>query len=101
MLLLHGQGGFVEDVNIQVLEHMALGDVAEEGDLAADALVKRKLGAAHNEIGADSHALEVLDAGLSGFSFQLSGGLKVGDQRDVDQHGVAGAGLVLELADGL
>ena len=66
MFLFHSQGGLVENLHIQILQHMLFGDIAEEGDLAADGRIQRMLAAADNDIRPDSHALQILDTGLCG-----------------------------------
>ena len=80
---------------------MSLRHIAEQSDLLPHAAGNLVFAAAYQDIGLDAHALQVLDAGLSGLCLHLSGRLQVGDQGNMDQDGVAGADLMAELADGL
>ena len=66
MLLFHYQREFVEYLHVEILEHVIFRNVAELGDLAADSVVEGKLGAADDDVRLDSHALQILDAGLGG-----------------------------------
>ena len=75
--------------------------IAEEGDLVLDALVQRMLGAAHDDVRLDAHALQILDAGLGGLCLHLLGCPQVGDEGDVDEDDIFPSLLVLELPDGL
>jgi hypothetical protein len=59
------------------------------------------LGAAKDDVGADTDLAQFGDALLRGFGLELLRGLDVGDEGGVDVEDVAMADFVPELADGL
>ena len=70
-LLFHGKGSLVKVFHIQVLEHMACGKVAEQGNLVLHVRGQRILGAAYDDIRLDAHALEFFYACLGRFRLHL------------------------------
>ena len=101
MFFLHGQRGFIEIFDVQVLQNMAAGNITEQSDFVFDLFVQRQLGAADNDVGADSHSLQFFYTGLGGLGLHLLGSPQVGNQGYMDQNGVFVADFLLELPDRL
>ena len=100
MLVLHHQRHLIEDLRVQILQHMARLDIAEQRQLVAHVLRQGIIRAAHQYVRPQADALKLADAALRRLGFHFAGGLEVGDQRDEQDDGVLLAHLVLELADG-
>ena len=95
------QGALVEAWHGQVFDD-ALGlDVAEGADLAADVAAHAAVGPQDDDVGADAHALQLLDRVLGGLGLVLVGAGDVGHQHHVDVAAVLVALLDAHLADGL
>ena len=73
-LVLHVHGHLVDAGQILALHHALQIDVAERGHLHAHGVVEMSLGAQHQYVGLNSHALQLFHAVLGGFGFQLVGG---------------------------
>ena len=99
MFLLHHKRDFVDRLRIQVLENMGARHIAKQRNLVLELLRYFKLGAADDNIRADSHLLQFLNALLGGFCFELTGAVQIRNQRYVDHAGIAGSDLDLELPD--
>ena len=69
--LFHCERSFVQVFHIEVLEHMACGKVAEQGNLVLHVRGQRILGAAYDDIRLDAHALEFFYACLGRFRLHL------------------------------
>ncbi len=100
MFLLHGKRYLVQCFHIQILDHLAVGNITEQGNLVPDGLVQGNFRAAYNDIRLDPHALQFLDTGLGGLGFQLLGCFQVWDQSDMDENGIFMSHIQLELPDG-
>ena len=100
VFLFHGERSLVEVFDVQILKDMVARHVTEEGDLVLDALIKRMLTPADDDIRLDTHSLKVFDAGLRGFCLELLGGMEIGDQRYMDQDRIFMSYFMLELTDG-
>ena len=76
-------------------------DVGEQGDLVADLVADRVVGAQHDHVGLDADAAQLLDRVLGRLRLELAGGRERGQQRDVDVQHVRPADVLAHLADGL
>ena len=95
------QRHLVDVVDVAGRDHGLGGQRREQGDLLADVLLQRLLGAAQEHVGLDADAPQLVDRVLSGLGLDLAGVAHVGHEREVDEHAVAPAGVDRELADGL
>ena len=59
------------------------------------------VGAQHDDVRLDAHALQLLDRVLGGLGLVLPGAFQIGHQRDVDKQGIFLPHLLGHLADGL
>ena len=75
--------------------------VAEQGDLRFHLVGNRIFAPADQNIRLKAHALQLFDAGLCRFRFQLLGCFQIRNQGHMDQNGIFMAYVVLELTDGL
>ena len=82
-------------------EHRARVDVGEQRDLVADVLGQVVVRAAHDRVGMDADAAELVDRVLRRLRLQLAGRLDERDERDVEVQDVLGPDLAPELADRL
>ncbi len=76
-------------------------DVAEQGDLLADALGEQLLGAGHDDVGLDADLAQFGDRVLRRLGLELADDADHGHEGDVDVEHVGAADVVAELADGL
>ncbi len=76
-------------------------DIAEEADLAADALVDRPVGADDDHVGLDPPAPQFGDGVLRRLGLELLGRSDERDKRDVDVDGVRLAQVLAQLTDRL
>jgi hypothetical protein len=100
-LLAKDERHLVDRGHVARLDHLALGDVAEERDLAADVVRERPLGAADEDIRLDADRQELFHAVLRRFRLELARRLDVGHEREVHVQAVLAAHLEPELADRL
>ena len=77
------------------------GDVGEEGDLLADLVTDRSIGAEDDDIGLDADAAQLLDRVLGGLRLELARGGQLGQERHVDIQHVGAADVLAHLADRL
>ena len=73
--------------------------VAEQGDLRFHLVGNRIFAPADQNIRLKAHALQLFDAGLGRFRFQLLGCFQIRNQGHMDQNGVFMAYVVLELTE--
>ena len=73
----------------------------EQRDLLADLRRQRALGAAHQHVGRDADAPQLVDGVLGRLGLQLAGVADVGDEREVDEHAAPAPDVDGELADRL
>ena len=99
--LFHGQRRFIEIFHIQILQHMALRHVAEQGNFVPHPLVDGIFAAAYQHIRPQPHGLKFLHTLLGGLCLQFPGSLQIRNQGHMNQNGVFMTHLVLELPDGL
>ena len=100
-LFVHVQRHLVDVVDV-ARRHDGLGlDVAEEGDLVADAAAERLFGARHDDVGLDADLAQLGDAVLRGLGLELADHADDRHQRDVDVQHVVAPDVLAELADGL
>ena len=71
------------------LDHRTRPHVAEQRDLALLALRNRLLAAAQQDVGLDAYGAQLAHAVLRGLGLHLAGGLDEGQERQVDEAGVA------------
>ena len=76
-------------------------DVGEQGDLLADLVGDRVVGAQHDHVRLDADAAQLLDGVLGGLRLELARGGQRGEQRDVDVQDVGPPDVLAHLADGL
>ncbi len=76
-------------------------DVAEQGDLLADALVERLLGAGDDDVGLDADLAQLGDRVLGRLGLRLADHADHRHQGDVDVEDVLAADVLAELADRL
>ena len=91
----------VDRARVERLDHRRLRHVAEQSDLGAVALGNLALGAAQQDVGLDAVAGQLAHAVLGRLGLQLARGGEVRHQRRVDEHRLAAAEVVLQLADRL
>ncbi len=82
-------------------DHRSRVDVGEERDLVADVLGHRLARAAHDHVGMDTDAPQLVDGVLRRLRLQLARRLDERNERDVHVADVLGSGLTAELADRL
>ena len=98
---VHQQGDAVDVVGV-ARRHDRVGvDVAEQGDLLADALFDRLLGARDDDVGLDADLAQLGDRVLGRLGLRLADHPDDGHQRDVHVEHVLAADVLAELADGL
>ncbi len=76
-------------------------DVGEQRDLLLEVLTDGPVGAAHDDVGLDTDAAQLVDAVLGRLGLELAARVDERDQRDVDVEDVPPADVVAELPDGL
>ena len=101
LLFAEVQRDLVDVVDIAGRDHCGLREAREQGDLAADLLGQRALGAADHHVGRDADAPQLVDGVLRRLRLQLAGVADVGHEREVDEHAAGATGVDRELADGL
>ena len=77
------------------------GEAREEGDLGADVLAQGRLGPAHDHVGGDADAPQLVDRVLGRLGLQLAGMADVGHEGEVDVHAAPPSDVDRELADRL
>ena len=95
------QRTLVEAGHGQVLDDALRLDVAEGADLPADVAAHAAVGAQDDDVGADAHALQLLDGVLCGLGLVLIGAGDVRHQYHMDEAAVLLALLEAHLTDGL
>jgi len=98
---LQHQRAFVQAGHGQVLNNTVRADIAEHADLALDVAANRAVGTQHDDVGGDTHALQLLAGVLGRLGLVLVGTGNIGNQHHVDVAAVLGALLNAHLADGL
>ena len=102
VVLLQHNGGLIQHGDGQVLNNAVGPHVAEQGDLVEDAGVGDGLvGAQHDDVRLNAHALQLLDGVLGGLGFVLPRALQIGHQGDMDEERIFRPHLLGDLADGL
>ena len=76
-------------------------DVGEQRDLVLEVLADGPVGAAHDDVGLDTDAPQLVDAVLGGLGLEFAAGVDERDEGDVDVDDVLPADVVAELTDGL
>ena len=99
-LVLHVDGHLVDAGQVFALYDAVLLDVAEACHLLQDVLAQMLLCPEHEDVGLNTHALQLLHGVLRRFRLQFAGSLQVRHVGEVNTDGVA-AHLPLHLADGL
>ena len=79
----------------------SIGRLANRRDLRADVAAQRALRAAHDHVGRDADAPQLVDRVLGRLGLELAGVADVGHEREVDEHAPPPADVDRELADGL
>ena len=87
--------------HVGVRDHRVDVDVGEEGDLLADLSRQRLRRAAHEDVGMDADAPQLVHRVLGGLRLQLACRVDERDESDVQVDDVLGADLTPELADRL
>ena len=100
-LPLQHQGHLVEQIRRQVGDGVLHRDVAEQGDLLQDVPGDGLVAAAHDHVGLDAQAQQLLGGVLGGLALQLPGAGDGYDEGNVDEHDVVPPPLRRHLADGL
>ena len=100
-LAVHAQRHAVDVVGVGGRDHGVRVHVAEQGDLLADALRQRLLGAGHDDVRLDADLAELGHGVLRRLGLGLADHADDGHQRDVDVQDVLAADVLAELADGL
>ena len=95
------QRTLVEAGHGQVLDDALRLDVAEGADLPADVAAHAAVGAEDDDVGANAHALQLLDGVLCGLGLVLIGAGDVRHQHHMDEAAVLLALLEAHLTDGL
>ena len=98
--MLQHDGRFVQHGNRYVLDDAVLLDVAEQRDLFENGRLEMSVAPEHDDIGGDAQPAQLLDRVLGGLTLMLVAARQVGDERHVDEHGVAAALFQPDLADG-
>ena len=83
-LFMKQERHFINASGCTVLKNAVRGYAAEQSDLAADLPRNRFFTAADDHIRLNPQSRQLLDGMLRGFGFQLSGRLKIGNQRHVN-----------------
>ena len=99
--LIEGERQFVDRLDVDAGDDRILRDVAEQGDLGLQAVFKRDLGAADQDVGLDAVGPQFPHRVLGRFGLHLAGRLDIGDQGEVDEQGVFPAEIGAQLADRL
>ena len=99
-LMLHADGHFIDTGQVLALDDGFDIDVTEVGDLGAQIVTQRVLGAQDEDFGLYAEALQLLDAGLRGFRLQFASGSEVRHVSEVYVEGTGRAKLPAQLADG-
>ncbi len=98
--LLEHERDFVDRVGGLARDDRLGRDVREEGDLLADLVAHRVVGAQDDDIGLDADATQLLDRVLGRLGLELTGRGEGRQQGHVDVHDVAPADVLAHLADG-
>ena len=97
-LFLQGEGQFVDGIHVAALDHGFDRDVAEHGNLVAQASLQRVVATAHEDVGLDTDLAQLGDGLLSRLGLELAGRLQVRDQGDMDKNAIVRPDLEGELA---
>ena len=100
--LLQHQRSRIQRRQCGVFNHAIVLHVAEVGNHGEDRFIRDFfICPQHDDVGADTHALQFLHAVLGGLGFMLSAGLQVGYQRHMNIACVVPADFQADLTDGL
>ena len=100
-LVVHAQRHLVDVVGVARRDDRLGLDVAEQGDLLADAARERLFGARDDDVGLDADLAQLGDAVLRRLGLRLADDADDRHQRDVDVEHVVAADVLAELADRL
>ena len=100
MFFFHGKRSLVQVFDIQVLQHMILGNIAKKGDFILNPPFQRMFCPAYDDIRLYSHTLKFFDGSLGWLGFHLAGGFQIGNQRHMNNNCVLMADFMLELPYG-
>ena len=98
---LHAQRHLVDVVGVAGRDDGLRLDVAEQGDLVADAARQRLFGTRHDDVGLDADLAQLRHRVLRRLGLELAHDADHGHQRDVDVEDVLAPDVLAELADGL
>ena len=101
LFVMERQRHCVQGRQVQVLHHVFLRHVAEEGDLLFVVLGDLLGCPQHDDVRLDPDGEQLLDAVLGRLGLVLAGSLQPRHQRDMDKQAVGSAHLRRKLADGL
>ncbi len=86
---MHQQGYLVDGGGIDTLGDGLGSDIAELGHFAEHRCGDFLFGAEHEDVGLQTHLLQLLYAMLRGFGLEFFCGTYVGDVGEMDQQGIA------------
>ena len=88
MLVAEGEGHLINRGDVHTLHDRLSRDVAEESHLAQDVTAQGVLGTQYEDIGLDTHFLQLLDGVLGRLGLHLSSGSDIGHIGQVDAEAV-------------
>ena len=95
------QRHLINGAGVQVLDHALGGQIAEQADLRTHVVGNLMLGTAHQNVGGNANAAQLLHAMLGRLGLQFARRLQIRHQRYMDIQAVLEADLRTHLANGL